>query len=154
MEHEHSPAAIQARLLAGPRHNYLRDWVYGGIDGSVTTFAVVAGGGGGPPSPPRSAPPFAVVAGVVGAHLSTGVILILGAANLLADGFSMAASNYLATKAERDDAEHLEAIEQRHVEADPEGEREEVRQIFGAKGLRGEELERVVELVTSRSEEH
>ena len=129
MEHEHSPAAIQARLLAGPRHNYLRDWVYGGIDGSVTTFAVVAG--------------------VVGAHLSTGVILILGAANLLADGFSMAASNYLATKAERDDAEHLEAIEQRHVEADPEGEREEVRQIFGAKGLRGEELERVVELVTS-----
>jgi VIT1/CCC1 family predicted Fe2+/Mn2+ transporter len=129
MEHEHSPAAIQARLLAGPRHNYLRDWVYGGIDGSVTTFAVVAG--------------------VVGAHLSTGVILILGAANLLADGFSMAASNYLATKAERDDAEHLEAIEQRHVEVDPEGEREEVRQIFGAKGLRGEELERVVELVTS-----
>ena len=129
MEHEHSPAAIQARLLAGPRHNYLRDWVYGGIDGSVTTFAVVAG--------------------VVGAHLSTGVILILGAANLLADGFSMAASNYLATKAERDDAEHLEAIEQRHVEADPEGEREEVRQIFGAKGLRGEELERVVGLITS-----
>ena len=129
MEHEHSPAAIQARLLAGPRHNYLRDWVYGGIDGSVTTFAVVAG--------------------VVGAHLSTGVILILGAANLLADGFSMAASNYLATKAERDDAEHLEAIEQRHVEVDPEGEREEVRQIFGAKGLRGEELERVVGLITS-----
>ena len=129
MEHEHSPEAIRARLAAGPRQNYLRDWVYGGIDGSVTTFAVVAG--------------------VVGAHLSTGVILILGAANLLADGFSMAASNYLATKAERDDAEHLEAIEQRHVEVDPEGEREEVRQIFGAKGLRGEELERVVKLVTS-----
>lgn len=129
MEHEHSPAAIRERLSAGPRHNYLRDWVYGGIDGSVTTFAVVSG--------------------VVGAHLSPAVILILGAANVFADGFSMASSNFLATKAERDDAEHLEAIEQRHVDSDPEGEREEVRQIFKAKGLHGEELERIVELITA-----
>lgn len=126
---DHSPAAIAARLQAGPRHNYLRDWVYGGIDGSVTTFAVVSG--------------------VVGAHLSTGVILILGAANLFADGFSMAASNYLATKAERDDAQRLEAVEHRHVDTDPDGEREEVRQIFQAKGLQGEELERIVGLITS-----
>ena len=129
MEHEHSPEAIRARLAAGPRQNYLRDWVYGGIDGAVTTFAVVSG--------------------VVGAQLSSGVILVLGAANLLADGFSMAASNYLATKAEREDAEHLAAIENHHVSADPEGEREEVRQIFRAKGLEGEELRRVVELVTA-----
>lgn len=128
-EHDHSPAAISARLAAGPRHNYLRDWVYGGIDGAVTTFAVVSG--------------------VVGAELSAGVILILGAANLLADGFSMAAANYLATKAEREDFEHLEAIENRHVEAFPDGEREEVRQIFRAKGLEGEELESVVELITA-----
>lgn len=129
MEHEHSPAAIRERLQAGPRHNYLRDWVYGGIDGSVTTFAVVSG--------------------VVGAHLSSGVILVLGFANLLADGFSMAAANFLATKAERDDVEHLAAIERRHVETEPDGEREEVRQIFKAKGLGGEELERVVGLITA-----
>jgi VIT1/CCC1 family predicted Fe2+/Mn2+ transporter len=128
-EHGHSPAAIRARLAAGPRHNYLRDWVYGGIDGAVTTFAVVSG--------------------VVGAGLPRGVILVLGAANLVADGFSMAASNYLGTKAEREDMAKLAAIERRHVEAFPAGEREEVRQIFEAKGLRGRDLTRVVEAITA-----
>src|SRR5688500_20164740 len=80
MEHEHSPEAIRRRLESGPTHNYLRDWIYGGIDGAVTTLAVVTG--------------------VAGAQLSPWIILVLGFANLLADGFSMAASNYLGTKAE------------------------------------------------------
>ena len=57
---------------------YLPEFVYGSIDGSVTTFAVVAG--------------------AIGASLSSQVILILGFANLFADGFSMAISNYLSTK--------------------------------------------------------
>src|SRR5688572_23327746 len=43
MEHNHSPTAISRRLAGRPQQNYLRDWVYGGIDGAVTTFAVVAG---------------------------------------------------------------------------------------------------------------
>lgn len=128
MEHEHSTEAIKERLAAGPKHNYLRDWIYGGIDGSVTTFAVVTG--------------------VVGAHLSPAVILILGFANLLADGFSMAASNFLATRAEHDDMKHIEAIEQRHIDVNPEGEREEVRQIFASKGFTGDDLERIVEMIT------
>lgn len=129
MEHEHTVEAIGERLSAGPRHNYLRDWIYGGIDGSVTTFAVVTG--------------------VVGAHLSPTIIVIMGFANLLADGFSMAASNFLGTKSEHDEARRLEAIERRHIEVAPEGEREEVRQIFRAKGFEGTDLERVVELITS-----
>jgi vacuolar iron transporter family protein len=129
LEHDHSPEAIRERLSHGPRHNYIRDWVYGGIDGSVTTFAVVSG--------------------VVGAGLSPTVILIMGFANLAADGFSMAASNYLGTKAEQDDLKHLEVIEYRHVDISPEGEKEEVRQIFREKGFEDEELERVVELITS-----
>src|SRR6186713_1759605 len=83
MEHEHSAEAIEQRLAIGPKHNYLRDWIYGGIDGSVTTFAVVTG--------------------VAGAKLSSWIILVIGFANLFADGFSMAASNYLGTKAEHDD---------------------------------------------------
>jgi VIT1/CCC1 family predicted Fe2+/Mn2+ transporter len=129
MEHEHSVEAIQERLSAGPKHNYLRDWIYGGIDGSVTTFAVVTG--------------------VVGAHLSPAVIVIMGFANLVGDGFSMAASNFLGTRSEHDDVGRLEAIERRHIELAPEGEREEVRQIFAAKGFEGTDLERVVELITS-----
>jgi VIT1/CCC1 family predicted Fe2+/Mn2+ transporter len=103
MEHEHTVEAIQERLCAGPRQNYLRDWIYGGIDGSVTTFAVVSG--------------------VVGARLSPWIILVMGFANLLADGFSMAASNFLGTRAEHEDLKRLEAIEYRHVDLAPEGER-------------------------------
>jgi VIT1/CCC1 family predicted Fe2+/Mn2+ transporter len=132
MEHDHSSAAIEQRLAAGPRHNYLRDWIYGGVDGSVTTFAVVTG--------------------VVGAQLSPWIILVMGFANLFADGFSMAASNFLGTRAEHDDLKRLEAIENRHIDLAPEGEREEVRQIYSNKGFAGEDLERVVELVTSDRE--
>ncbi len=124
MEHSHHPDAIAERLEQGPRVNYLRDWIYGGIDGAVTTFAVVAG--------------------VVGAELSAGIVLILGVANVLADGFSMAASNYSGTKAEIDDYKRIRQIELRHIRQHPEGEREELRQIFAAKGFTGEELERMV----------
>ena len=132
MEHEHSPEAIRSRLESGPTHNYLRDWIYGGIDGAVTTLAVVTG--------------------VAGAQLSPWIILVLGFANLVADGFSMAASNYLGTKAEQDDWRRLERIEHRHIELAPEGEREEVRQIYHRKGFEGDELERIVELVTADRE--
>ncbi len=129
LEHDHSPEAIRQRLSAGPSHSYIRDWVYGGIDGSVTTFAVVSG--------------------VVGASLSPLVILVMGFANLVADGFSMAASNYLGTKAEQDDLKRLEEIEYRHVDSNPAGEKEEIRQIFSEKGFEGDDLERVVGLITS-----
>jgi hypothetical protein len=54
---------------------------------------------------------FALVAGVIGAHLSPGVILILGSANLIADGFAMAAGNYLATRAEQEDFRQAETVE-------------------------------------------
>jgi len=132
MEHEHSPDAIRKRLDTGPTHNYLRDWIYGGIDGSVTTLAVVTG--------------------VAGAQLSNWIILALGFANLFADGFSMAASNYLGTRAEHDDWRRLEQIENRHIELAPDGEREEVRQIFERKGFEGNDLRRIVDLVTADRE--
>jgi VIT1/CCC1 family predicted Fe2+/Mn2+ transporter len=73
----------------------------------------------------------------------------MGFANLFADGFSMAACTYLGTKAEHDDLKRLEAIEHRHIDMEPEGEREEVRQIFKQKGFAGEDLRRIVELITA-----
>jgi VIT1/CCC1 family predicted Fe2+/Mn2+ transporter len=129
MEHEHSKQAIARRLAGAPAFSYLRDWVYGGIDGAVTTFAIVAG--------------------VVGAELSSRVVLILGIANLVADGFSMAASNYSGTKTEHEEQAHLRAIEERHIDAVPDGEREEIRQIFRGKGFQGRDLERAVDVITA-----
>ncbi|MCF6344286.1 MAG: VIT1/CCC1 transporter family protein [Devosiaceae bacterium] len=132
MDHSHEPDAIRARLAEGPKANYLRDWIYGGIDGAITTFAIVAG--------------------VVGANLSVGVILVLGLANLVADGFSMAASNYSGTKSEHDDYERIKAIELRHIRNYPEGEVEEIRQIYARKGFEGKELEAMVKLITAKED--
>ncbi len=62
--------------------HYLGEIVYGGIDGIVTTFAVVAAS--------------------AGAGLEAGVVIVLGFANLIADGFSMGISAYLAEKTKTD----------------------------------------------------
>jgi VIT1/CCC1 family predicted Fe2+/Mn2+ transporter len=86
---------------------------------------------------------------VVGAHLSPRVILILGGANLIADGFAMAASNYLATQSEHEEFHHAEAVERRHIEACPEGEREEVREILLGLGIVGDLLGQVVAAITA-----
>ncbi len=59
----------------------LREFVYGGMDGAVTTFAIVTG--------------------AAGANFSSKVILILGLANVFADGFSMAVGAYLSEKADQ-----------------------------------------------------
>lgn len=61
---------------------YLPEFVYGAIDGIITTFAIVTGS--------------------LGASLSSEIILILGFANLFADGFSMAISNYLSSKSQKE----------------------------------------------------
>jgi VIT1/CCC1 family predicted Fe2+/Mn2+ transporter len=126
---EHTPAAIRQRLHSGPSHSYLRDFVYGAVDGAVTTFAVVSG--------------------VAGAGFSADIIIILGVANLVGDGFSMAAGNFLAVRAEQQLRRKARKTEEAHIQTFPEGEREEIRQIFASKGFSGEDLERVVKVITS-----
>ena len=127
-EHGHSQAEIVRRIGAPPGRGLLRDAVYGGIDGSVTTFAIVAG--------------------VAGAGLPPFVIVALGVANVLADGFSMAAANYSGAKAEADNIRRIRAIEERHIRLYPEGERREVREILAQKGLSGSVLEEATEAIT------
>ncbi|HKL20531.1 MAG TPA: VIT1/CCC1 transporter family protein [Tichowtungia sp.] len=125
---QHRPEAIRKRLDDDSRQSYLPDAVLGGIDGGVTTFAVVAG--------------------AVGGRFSGMVIVVLGFANLLADGFSMAASNYLGTKSEREEVEKARREEEHHIRTIPQGEREEIRQVFARKGFEGEVLDRIVEVIT------
>lgn len=113
-------------------HSYLPEFIYGGIDGSVTTFAIVAG--------------------VTGASLSPTIVLILGFANLFADGFSMAVGNYLSSKSKKEYADKIRKSEEQSVLHIPEEEEEEIRQIFRDKGFTGKPLEDAVEIITSNQE--
>lgn len=129
----HAPEAVRKRLSVLPPRTYLRDFVFGAVDGAVTTFAIVSG--------------------VAGAGLSPGIVIIFGMANLIADGFSMAVGNYLAARADRELFEKARRVEELHIQMVPEGEREEVRQIFAKKGFAGADLENAVSLVTSNRRE-
>lgn len=104
---------------------YLGEFVYGGVDGAVTTFAVVAGG--------------------FGAGLEPGILIILGLANLLADGFSMSIGAYLSAKSELDNYAKHEKKEHWEVENLPESERQEITEIYRLKGFKGELLDSIVD---------
>lgn len=125
---EHQKSEVHGSRL-GP---FIQDIVYGGNDGIVTTFAVVAG--------------------TVGAEMPHYVIIILGLANLLADGTSMATGAYLSLKSELDQYERVRKEELQEIADDPEIEREEIRQAYAAKGLQGAELDQMTTLLTSNKD--
>ena len=132
LEAEHKQKAIKQRIKKKKGFNYLGDAVLGGIDGSVTTFAVVAGATGG--------------------NFEKIVIVVLGFANLIADGFSMAVSNYLRSKSEREKVDETWHKEEQQIKEMPGGEKQEIRQIFSNKGFRGEILEKIVEEITNNKQ--
>jgi VIT1/CCC1 family predicted Fe2+/Mn2+ transporter len=125
---EHRPDHIKQRLQQTPKSQNVSDAVLGGIDGCVTTFAVVSG--------------------VVGAGLPSSIALILGFANLFADGFSMAVSNYESNRSKQEFVESVRQSEGRHIDLIPDGEREEIRQIFRNKGFDGDTLEEIVRTIS------
>lgn len=106
---------------------YLKSIVYGGLDGIITTFAVVAG--------------------VAGAALSAGIVLILGLANLIADGLSMAIGDYLSTKAENEYNRAERNREAWEVDNFPEGEKEELIQLYTGKGLSRPDAQTIVDIL-------
>ena len=128
LRQSHRPEAVRERLRKPPGPSRWPDAVLGGIDGCVTTFAVVSG--------------------VVGAGFSPTVAVVLGMANLLADGFSMAVSSFESIRTELAQSEDARRREAMHIEHVPEGEREEIRQIFRDKGFDGDLLEQVVDTIT------
>ncbi len=125
--------ALKAHKAREPHGNgvgqYIHDIVYGANDGIVTTFAIVSG--------------------VTGAELSSHVVVIMGFANVLADGLSMGLGNYLSSRSKRDNYHRLYKEEAREIEEIPEIETEEIREIFRAKGFSGADLETVTKVITT-----
>lgn len=109
--------------------DYIREAVLGGIDGIVTTLAVVAS--------------------VEGANLPVGVMIILGTANLLADGLSMGIGNYLGAKSENEYNKSERAREEWEVKHFPDHEEEEIREIYAKKGFSGKLLSDIVDHITA-----
>lgn len=123
--HTHDETTLHGNMNRwGNLAKYLPEFVYGGIDGLVTTFAVVAW--------------------ATWANLDLSVVLILGFANLFADGFSMSVGAYLANKSEHDTYKKNLAIEYREIVHLREKEIQEIRDIYLAKWFEGELLEQVV----------
>lgn len=109
---------------------YLKSIVYGGLDGIITTFAVVAG--------------------ATGASFSTAVLLVLGFANLFADGISMAFGDYLSTKAEREYHAAEREREEWEVDNHLQGEKREMVEIYMTRGLSRGDAERVVNIISKK----
>ncbi len=130
----HSPEAIKAAMEPHSTGSgaYISEAVYGALDGVVTTFAVVAG--------------------VAGAKLSAGVVLILGFANLVGDGLSMAVGSYLSTKSRHEYETSERNRERWEVENYPEGEIQEIREIYARKGFNGDDLDRAVQVIPSNKD--
>lgn len=134
---EHKRLHSTEEILKEPWHKteqgkYIGQAVYGASDGIVTTFAAISG--------------------VAGASLDPKVAVIVGLANLFADGLSMAIGDYLSEKSEK---EYISAEKEREaweVEHLPEAEKLEVKEIYRRKGLEGEHLEKLVDAVTSNKE--
>ncbi|OGZ45943.1 MAG: hypothetical protein A3J54_02985 [Candidatus Ryanbacteria bacterium RIFCSPHIGHO2_02_FULL_45_13b] len=111
---------------------YVKDIVYGANDGIITTFAVVAG--------------------VAGAGLDSTIVVLLGVANLLADGFSMAASNYLGSKSERDYVMMERRTEELEYHHEPEEERAEMFGFLRQKGYTKKDSDALLPLLSKNKE--
>jgi vacuolar iron transporter family protein len=110
-------------------YNWVPDFVYGGIDGAVTTFAVVAG--------------------VAGAQLSTTIVLILGFANLFADGFSMAVSKYSSDHTEKERIQRVREKVDKQVHDDPKSAKKDLEKVMKGRGFKGKELATAVRVMSS-----
>jgi len=107
---------------------FIGSFIYGGLDGILTTFAIVGG--------------------VVGSNLGIHVIVIIGVSNVFADALAMAAGDYLSTKSEQEYQAAERAREEWEVDNNPEGEKLEMEELYIEKGLAPEDAKQMVELLS------
>jgi VIT1/CCC1 family predicted Fe2+/Mn2+ transporter len=106
----------------------LKAMVYGANDGIVTTFAVVAG--------------------VAGAGLAPHIVLILGVANMFADGLSMGIGDFLGERSEQRYKDYQFEIEKWEVKHIPEEEKKELVQYFQERGVSHEDTQKLADTVS------
>lgn len=111
---------------------FLKSAVYGGLDGMITTYSVVMGAGG--------------------ASLGVAVVLILGIANMIGDGLSMALGDYLSTKSEQEYQKSEKKRETWEVENNLEGEKQEMIEVYKGKGLSEEDAKSLTETIAKHKE--
>lgn len=112
---------------------FLKQIVYGGNDGIVTTFAIVAGFAG------------AQVEGV--AQIGGLAVLVFGLANLFADAVSMGLGEYLSGRAQHDLYHSRRDLELKEIATNPEAERQELIAILGQRGLPEAEAEKTADIL-------
>lgn len=111
---------------------FLKSAVYGGMDGIITTYSVVMGAGG--------------------ASLGVAVVLILGIANMIGDGLSMSLGDYLSTKSEEEYIKSEKKRELWEVDNNLEGEKQEMVEVYKARGLSEEDSRSLTETISKNRE--
>ncbi|MAZ30335.1 GMP synthase [bacterium] len=120
--------------------DYFKEIIYGGIDGIVTTFAVVAGFAG------------AALSNDLTAQLSFMVVLLFGLANLFADAASMGLGNFLSVRSEKDLYNAKRAVEENLLRTEPDKEMAETINIMVAKGFSIEQAESLAHIYKTNHE--
>jgi len=127
----HDIKQVSKEQHKGEAGEYVQSIVFGGLDGIITTFAVVA------------------AAAATG--LTYGMILIIGFANLVGDAFGMGVGDFISSKAEDDHEISERKREAWELENLREVERDEMIQIYVAKGVLREDAVEVVDLLLNAS---
>jgi len=117
-----------------PLSTYLKEVVYGGTDGIVTTFSVVAGFTGAQQN-------------TIGI-LPLATVLLFGFANLFGDGVSMALGNFLSSRSEQDVYHKFKTKEREEIRKNPEIERAESIEILIRRGFNTKQAEKLVDLMS------
>lgn len=120
--------------------DYFKEIIYGGIDGIVTTFAVVAGFSG------------AALSNDLAAQLSFMVVLLFGLANLFADAASMGLGNFLSVRSEKDLYNAKREVEAGLLHSQPDKEMAETINIMVAKGFTIEQAESLAHIYKTNPE--
>ncbi|CEM32012.1 unnamed protein product [Vitrella brassicaformis CCMP3155] len=121
-------AEDHAEHHSGEPSEFLKSLVFGGLDGIVTTFAIVATS--------------------IGAGLSSGSVILLGIANLVADGLSMGLGDYFSARAEIDYARAEERREKWEMEHYPEGEVAEMIDLYEQNGMTRQDATQVITIMS------